>query len=219
MSNNVTRIMDLPENVTLANTLPSIPSVNVTKKDGTIQNTMYQTIDSHPNPYGHPPPSVPSYPTPSFQQGQGPPPIQPNQTQYLPPRDMPMDTTQYTNDEQIQANYIPPIPLENVNTTNEFMRRYEEEKYKEIQTHQEKKHKKSKKKEIIEQSQIPIFVAVLFFLFNMPLVNSMIFKRLSFLNIYDSDGHFNTYGLFLKSATFGLMYYAFSFLIDWLADI
>lgn len=223
MSNNVTRIMDLPENITLANTLPS---VSVTKKDGTIQNTMYQTIDPHPNPYGHPPPSVPSYPTPSFQQGpaQGPgpgqgPSIQPNQTQYLPPRDMPMDTTQYTNDEQIQANYIPPIPPEKVNTTNEFMRKYEEEKYKEIQTHQEKKHKKSKKKEIIEQSQIPIFVAVLFFLFNMPLVNSMIFKRLAFLNIYDSDGHFNTYGLFLKSASFGLMYYGFSFMIDWLAEI
>lgn len=219
MSNNVTRIMDLPENITLANTLSTIPSVNVSKKDGTIQNTMYQTIDPHPNPYGHPPPSVPSYPSPSFQQGQGQGQDIPIQTHYLPPRDMPIDTTKYTNDEQIQANYIPPIPLEKVNTTNEFMRKYEEEKYKELQTHQEKKHKKSKKDEIIEQSQIPIFVAVLFFLFNMPLVNSMIFKRLAFLNIYDSDGHFNTYGLFLKSASFGLMYYGFSFIIDWLADI
>ena len=209
--------MDLPENITLAN-------VSVSKKDGTIQNTMYQTIDPHPNPYGHPPPSVPSYPTPSFQgqeQGLPPPPssIQPNKNQYLPPRDMPMDPTQYTNDEQIQANYIPPIPQEKINTTNEFMRRYEEEKGKELESHQEKKKKKSKKDEIIEQSQIPIFVAVLFFLFNMPLVNSMIFKRLSFLNIYDSDGHMNTYGLFLKSATFGILYYVFSCGFDWLADI
>ena len=220
MSNNVTRIMDLPENITLANTLSTIPSVNVTKKDGTIQNTMYQTIDPHPNPYGHPPPSVPSYPSPSFQQGQGPSiSIQPNQTQYLPPRDMPMDTTQYTNDEQIQANYIPPIPEENVDTTNEFMRRYEEEKYKELQTHQEKKHKKSKKDEIIEQSQVPIFVAVLFFLFNMPFVNHLIFKRLAFLQIYDTEGHLNTYGLFLKSASFGLIYYVASLMIDWLAEI
>jgi hypothetical protein len=183
---------------------------------------MYQTIDPHPNPYGHPPPSVPSYPTPSFQgpgyQGEELS-IQPTQNQYLPPRDMPMDQTQYTNDEQIQANYIPPIPLENINTTNEFMRQYEIEKNKELQTHQEKKKKKSKKEEIVEQTQIPIFVAVLFFLFNMPLVNSMIFKRLAFLNIYDSDGHFNTYGLFLKSASFGLLYYSFSFIFDWLADI
>jgi len=219
--------MDLPENITLANTMQSaIPSVNVSKKDGAVQNTMYQTIDPHPNPYGHPPPSVPSYPSPSFQQGisqsnsqgQGLP-IQPKQNQYLPPRDMPMDPTQYTNDEQIQANYIPPIPQEKVQTTNEFMRRYEEEKGKELKTHQEKKKKKSKKDEIIEQSQVPIFVAVLFFLFNMPLINSMIFKRFAFLQIYDTEGHLNTYGLFLKSASFGLIYYVASLLIDWLAEI
>ena len=217
MSNNVTRIMDLPENITLAN-LPTIP---VSKKDGTVQNTMYQTIDPHPNPYGHPPPSVPSYPSSSFQnpnqnsnQNQN-----QNQNYSLPPRDMPMDPTQYTNDEQIQANYIPPIPQEKVNTTNEFMRKYEEEKRRELQTHQEKKHKKSKKEEIIEQSQVPIFIAVLFFLFNMPLVNSLIFKRFAFLNIFDTEGHMNTYGLFLKSAAFGLTYYGFSWIVDWLAEI
>jgi hypothetical protein len=207
--------MDLPDNITLGNTMNSNPNptVSVTKKEGTVQNTMYQTIDPHPNPYGHPPPSVPSYPSPSFQQGQG-------QNQYaLPPRDMPMDPTQYTIDANVQPNYIPPIPQEKVQTTNEFMRRYEEEKTKELKSHQEKKKKKSKKDEIIEQSQVPIFVAVLFFLFNMPLVNSMIFKRLAFLQIYDTEGHMNTYGLFLKSASFGLIYYVASLLIDWLAEI
>jgi hypothetical protein len=225
MSNNVTRIMDLPENITLANTMNSNPNptVSVSKKDATMQNTTYQTIDPHPNPYGHPPPSVPSYPSPSFQQGQGL--SQSNnqgqgQVQYaLPPRDMPMDPTQYTIDANVQPNYIPPIPQEKVQTTNEFMRRYEEEKTKELKSHDEKKKKKSKKDEIIEQSQVPIFVAVLFFLFNMPLVNSMIFKRFAFLQIYDTEGHMNTYGLFLKSAAFGLIYYVASLLIDWLAEI
>jgi len=220
--------MDLPENITLANTLPTIPSVNVSKKDGTMQNTTYQTIDPHPNPYGHPPPSVPSYPSPSFQQGhsQGQPglpitpsSIQPNQNQYLPPRDIPMDPTQYTIDANVQPNYIPPIPQEKVNSTNEFMRRYEEEKGRELKSHQEKKKKKSKKDEIIEQSQVPIFVAVLFFLFNMPFVNRLIFKRLAFLQIYDTEGHLNNYGLFLKSAAFGLIYYVASLMIDWLAEI
>ena len=225
MASNVTRISDLPENITLA---PMITN----KKEGIMQNTTYQTIDPHPNPYGHPPPSVPSYPTSTFQgsapgggvvgQGQMPVqqmPIQPMQTQYLPPRDMPKDQIQYTNDEQIQPNYIPPISQEKVNTTNEFMRRYEEEKYKELKTHDEKKKKKSKKDEIVEQSQVPIFVAVLFFLFNMPLVNRMIFKRLAFLNIYDTEGQLNTSGLFLKSASFGLMYYVFSCMVDWLSEI
>ena len=207
--------MDLPDNITLGNTMNSNPNptVSVTKKEGTVQNTMYQTIDPHPNPYGHPPPSVPSYPSPSFQQGQG-------QVQYtLPPRDMPMDPTQYTIDANVQPNYIPPIPQEKVQTTNEFMRRYEEEKGRELKSHDEKKKKKSKKDEIIEQSQVPIFVAVLFFLFNMPFINQLIFKRLAFLQIYDTEGHLNTYGLFLKSASFGLIYYVASLLIDWLAEI
>jgi hypothetical protein len=233
MASNVTRISDLPENITLA---PMISN----KKEGVMQNTTYQTIDPHPNPYCHPPPSGPSFPAstlqgaascgmPSFGKGTGTGgmgggqvpqmPIQPVQTQYLPPRDMPKDQIQYTNDEQIQPNYIPPIPQEKVNTTNEFMRKYEEEKYKELKTHDEKKKKKSKKDEIVEQSQVPIFVAVLFFLFNMPLINRMIFKRLAFLNIYDTEGQMNTYGLFLKSASFGLIYYLSSCVIDWLSEI
>jgi hypothetical protein len=99
------------------------------------------------------------------------------------------------------------------------MRQYEEEKYKELKTHEENKNKKFKKDEIVEQSQVPIFVAVLFFLFNMPLINRMIFKRLAFLNIYDTEGQLNTPGLFLKSASFGLIYYLSSCVIDWLSEI
>lgn len=190
---SVTRISDLPENVTMM-------------QGPTNAISSYAPIDVHPNPYGHPPPSVPTYPTPSFQQP-------------LPPRDMPKDPTIYTHDEQIQANYIPPLPPIQMNLSNEYMKKYEQEKEKEWKEHAEKKRKKSRFENIVENGQIPIFVAILFFIFHMPVVNTYIFRKLSFLAIYDNDGNFNTYGLLLKSMLFGVVYYFFSGFTEWLSEI
>lgn len=191
---SVTRISDLPENVSMG--------------QGQGQNAIssYTPIDMHPNPYGHPPPSVPTYPSPSFQQ-------------QLPPRDMPKDPTVYTNDEQVQANYIPPLPPMQMNVSNEYMKKYEQEKEKEWKDHHEKKRKQSRFEMIVENGQIPIFVAILFFIFHMPIVNNYIFRKLSFLAIYDTDGNFNTYGLLLKSVLFGVVYYFFSGFTEWLSEI
>lgn len=198
---SVTRISDLPENVSMIQG----------QGQGQGQNgiSSYTPIDMHPNPYGHPPPSVPSYPSPSFQQ----------QQQSLPPRDIPKDPTIYTNDEQIQANYIPPLPPMQMNITNEYMQKYEKEKEKEWKEHNEKKRKQSRFETIIENSQIPIFVAILFFIFHMPIVNNYIFRKLAFLAIYDTDGNFNTYGLLLKSILFGFAYSFFYGVTQWLSEI
>jgi hypothetical protein len=53
----------------------------------------------------------------------------------------------------------------------------------------------------------------------MPIVNNYIFRKLAFLAIYDTDGNFNTYGLFLKSVLFGFVYYLFSGFTEWLSEI
>ena len=42
----------------------------------------------------------------------------------------------------------------------------------------------------------------------MPIINLLIFKRFSFLSIYNDDGNFNFNGLLLKSILFGALYYA-----------
>ena len=202
-----TRITDLPEN--LGGQVSGMPPTQKIQQRESVQSMTYQTIDPHPNPYGHPPPSVPQLPTTSFSNIQ--------QHQQLPPRDFPKDTTQYTQDEQIQANYIPPLPNYQKNITNEYMLQYEREKEKELKTHEEKKKKKSKKDEIIEQSQLPIFLSILFFLFNMPFINRMFFQRFAFL--YEADGNISTYGLLMKSSLFGIAYYLFSTIIDWLSEI
>jgi hypothetical protein len=196
---SVTRISDLPENITLVPKQQQVSQIQTPVSS-------YAPIDAHPNPYGHPPPSVPSYPAPSFQQS-------------LPPRDIPKDSINYTNDAQVQPNYIPPLPAVSMNISNEYMMKYEQEKQKEWKEHAEKKRKQSRFETIIENSQIPIFVALLFFIFHMPIVNNYIFRKFSFLSIYDTDGNFNTYGLLLKSALFGFIYYFFSGLTQWLSEI
>ena len=54
---DITRIMDLPENVTM--------QMNTNGDRSSGLNNSYSPMDVHPNPYGHPPPSVPSMPTPT----------------------------------------------------------------------------------------------------------------------------------------------------------
>lgn len=192
-----TRIVDLPENITIQNTSSS----------GGQRSASYAPIDVHPNPYGHPPPSVPAIPTPSY----APPPVQ----QKLPSRDIPMvDSSQFTQDEQIQANYIPPSIK-----TVDYMKQYEEATEKKVREHVQEKQKQSRLDYLIEQGQIPVLVAVLFYLFQLPLFSRLLLFQLSFLGIHQLDGTLNTYGLLFKSGLFGLCFYMVTQSIHFLSEV
>ena len=203
---DATRIMDLPENVTM--------QMNTGRGDGI--NTSYSPMDVHPNPYGHPPPSVPSMPTPTSTSTmkQSIPPVQ----QHLPSRDIPMDTGNLVQDPQVQANYIPPIP-EDVKQTAEYMKQYDEVTHRKVNAHMKEQEKKSRMDTLYEEGQIPILVAVLFFIFHMPIVNGWIYKYFAFMKLHDIDGHFNMYGLLWQSALFGAVFYGFSKGIHVLSEI
>ena len=224
MDNSVTRISDLP----IDNT--SLPTITNNNQAIQTSPTTYTTINPHPNPYGHPPPSVPAPPAPEFQgnsgggyvyppsqpayPGQGPMQQPPLQNQ-LPPRDFPKNQDFYNLDEKIHANYIPPSPPLN----NDFIRKYEEEKEKEWKKNVEKKCKSNRIDDVIEKTQIPFIVAILYFIFQLPLVNKYIFKYLSFLSIYNADGNFNIYGLCLKSILFGIVFYTFTYFVEVLSMV
>jgi len=198
---DTTRIMDLPENITIQSTGGAAGF-----------STSYTPIDVHPNPYGHPPPSVPSIPTPSYSQ--------PQQQQRLPSRDIPSSTqsVQYTQDEQIQPNYIPSIPVTAKNTA-EYMKQFEAATERKINAHLQEKQKQTRWDLLVEQGQIPLLVALLFYIFHMPIVNRLMFKNLSFLSIYDIDGNFNTYGLIFKSLCFGGLFYGVSQIVHYFSEI
>ena len=73
--------------------------------------------------------------------------------------------------------------------------------------------------DLLNDIQMPLFVGILFFIFQLPLVNTMIFKKFSFLSIYNEDGNFNVYGLILKSSLFGSFYMFSNKIISFISSI
>jgi hypothetical protein len=214
MDNNVTRIADLPDLSTRCGVV------------GGGGETNYSPMNIHPNPYGNSGPVIPPQQTASQPRGndgtypvyppqslQPPPPqsqylsedqIKIMQQQRLPSRDIPQNTIQYNQDEQVKPNYIPPVS----NISSDFVREQEQVTERNLREYDAKKKRENKLDRLVTEFQTPILIAILFFIFQMPLINNMIFKKFSLFSIINDDGHFNITGLLLKSALFGGLYYS-----------
>lgn len=176
---------------------------------GGEDNLNYKPMNVHPNPYGNQltaPEGLP-LPEPSPQRNQQQTPQQ-NYTvenvphQGLPSRDIPSNTIEYQHDEQIQPNHIPSVKL-----TSDYIKDYERANSEELRLHREKKYRQETAQETISEFQIPILVAVMYFVFQMPIIHTWIRKYLSFANLHTADGNFRVSGLIFKSVLFGMLYY------------
>lgn len=197
--NDITRISDLPDN-------------NLTRdmgsRGGAMQN-QYQPLNIHQNPYGIPEPTDTKLPTMNVGTngslgslgGSGgfngeamkAPPSMMNRGGYY-------DTESFQNDEQIVPNHIPSAKL-----TTDYLREYEEKMAKEHVDQVRNDLRVS----VYDEVQTPILIGVLFFLFQVPFLNALMFKYLGFLKIYSDDGNLNLYGLLFKSMLFGVVYFGF----------
>jgi len=195
---NITRISDLPDqNNVMVSMSTSNPSTNSSLP------TNYMPINIHPNPYGistqnpimQNPQQADVYPSISEEQ------IMQMQKQRLPSRDIPQDTSNHIQDEQVKANYIPKVRFE-----EDYVRKQEDMTERNLREYEEKNKNEKKLDILMNELQTPILIAILFFFFQIPLVNTF-FKRFSFLSIYNSDGNYNFNGLLLKSIIFGSVYY------------
>ena len=237
---SITRISDLPldNNMQYSSTISNIMQPQQTKKvsfeEGQGQN--YIPINVHPNPYGisvqnpiMPPPKQPnvSQNQQVLSQTYIPPPpqsqflseeqqmeLQQLSHQRIPSRDIPHDITMYQQDVQIKPNYIPKS-----NISSDYVRDSEDMTEKNYKEYQQKKKEKNQLDNILTEFQIPIFVGILFFFFQLPIINKMIFKKFSFLSLHDADGNFNIYGLLLKSILFGGIYYSVFKSINFMLDL
>jgi hypothetical protein len=244
---NITRISDLPldNNMQISNNYspnmmqPKQSQKTVSFNDGEAQN--YIPINVHPNPYGisaqnpiMPPPQQPnvSQKQQILPQTYMPPPpqsqflseekqmelqlqeLQQLSHQRVPSRDISTDTTMYQQDVQINPNYIPKS-----NMSSDYVRDYEDMTDKNYKEYEKKKKDKNRLDNIISEFQTPIFVAILFFFFQLPIINKLIFKKITFFSLYDLDGNFNFYGLLLKSILFGGIYYSVFKIINFLIEL
>ena len=225
---NTTRIADLPmdgaarqSTNAYASMIPpttiSVSNSKTSKIDGDTP-TNYTPINIHPNPYGvsanNPIMENPSQSQRPSQQYEAPENIQLQHApsmevfqnmsqQRLPSRDIPQNTVQYSNDEEVQPNYIPKHNVE-----RDYVKDHYDMTEQNLKEYEQKKRQQSHWDSILNDIQVPFFIAILFFFFQLPFINTFIFKRFAFLSLYHEDGNFNMAGLLLKSALFGTLYYS-----------
>lgn len=116
----------------------------------------------------------------------------------LPSRDIPLHTEQLTQDAQIQPNYIPPPQ----------MRDYINESDDDINNYYRKEQVDSSLDSAYDELQAPLLLAVLYFLFQLPIFKKCVFKYLPFL--CHNDGNYNFNGLVFVCGLFGFIYYMLS---------
>jgi len=136
------------------------------------------------------------------------------QQQRLPSRDIPKNTLDYMQDEETKPNYIPNTDIE-----EDFVRKKEILNEKKLKQHEDNKKNARFWDTVWSEFQTPIFIIILFFLFQMPLINTMIFKKFSFLSITKEDGNFNTNGLICKSVLFGALYYLLGKIMKYIVEL
>ena len=134
--------------------------------------------------------------------------------QHLPSRDIPMNPNNLMIDENIKPNHIP-----NQTMRNDYVREQHDLTEQNLREYEQKKHRENKLDNLINQIQMPVFVALLYFLFSTPTINGLLFKNVSFLKIYNDDGNFNLNGLIFKSLLFGLVYFSVNNAIDFLTTV
>jgi len=129
----------------------------------------------------------------------------------LPSRDIPNNTLGIASDNQTQPNYIPRSDvnqdyIQNYENSNDFL----EYKQREI-------NKEDTSDFIYEQMKIPILIACLFFIFQLPFTKAFFYKNASML--FQTDGNYNLYGYLFTSVFFGIFYYMLTFVLDYYSNI
>ena len=116
----------------------------------------------------------------------------------IPSRDIPINTNNVTLDETSKPNYIP--------SHEDYIDEDEFETQEEIVDKKRRTENKKASIEVLyEELQIPILLSVIYFIFQLPVVNDMMAKYLTFT--FDPDGGMNLSGLVLKSVLYGTLYY------------
>jgi len=164
----------------------------------------YKPMNVHPNPYGNHQTIPEGLPLPeaSPQRNQQQFTVENMPQQRLPSRDIPINTLDYQQDNEIKPNHVPSIKL-----TSDYIRDYERANEEELKLHRQKKYRQEATHDTISELQVPILITVLYFIFQMPIVTTLMRKYLSFANLYNEDGNFNIAGLLFKSLLFGSLYY------------
>jgi hypothetical protein len=127
----------------------------------------------------------------------------------LSSRDIPMNTTNMMNDDQIKPNYVPRDHMKE--EFQDYIGQHEEEDMNEIRY---SKHTANvdAMENIYKLIQVPLLVGVLYFAFQLPIFRKYMSKYIP--SIFNVDGNYNISGLLFVSSLFGLGYFGLTKVLD-----
>lgn len=119
----------------------------------------------------------------------------------LPSRDIPRNTEAIMQDPQIQPTYIPPV------STKDYITE-EEDNEDIINNYNKREQYGDSLDQLYDEIQTPLLIAVLYFLFQLPIFKRYLYKF--FPALFSKDGNINLYGFVFTSSLFGILYYFLS---------
>lgn len=121
-------------------------------------------------------------------------------------RDIPMNTSTISNDAQVQPNYMPPMPQH-----VDYIEDQEQTEYM-IDQYNKSMDRSNYIDDVYNQFQVPILLAVLYFLFQLPFLRKLLYKHIPYL--FQTDGNLNLNGQVFNSVLFGISYYSLDKFIE-----
>lgn len=119
----------------------------------------------------------------------------------LASRDIPMNTSNLTHDVNVQPNYIPPVNPQN---KEDYIKNYQETS-EIVNDYNYNLENNNRLDDLYSEIQVPILLAVLYFLFQLPVFRKYLFTYFPIL--FSKDGNLNLNGYLFMSALFGILYY------------
>ena len=127
----------------------------------------------------------------------------------LSSRDIPMNTTNMMNDDQIKPNYVPRDNMKE--EFQDYIGQHEEEDMNEIRYSRHTTNVDTMEN-IYKLIQVPLLVGVLYFAFQLPIFRKYMSKYIP--SVFNVDGNYNISGLLFVSSLFGLGYFGLTKVLD-----
>lgn len=115
----------------------------------------------------------------------------------LPSRDIPQSQNHITQDNQMQPNYIPEAKQDYIEDT------YNQEQV--INKQINKQEHINNMDALYDDIHIPIILAVIYFVFQLPVIKTNTLKYIP--SLFNKDGNYNVLGYFINSLAFASTYY------------
>lgn len=126
----------------------------------------------------------------------------------LQSRDIPQNQSHLTQDSQTQPSFVPDTPendyIGNMQTQKDI-----------IQYHNIKQSNDNKIDDIYNNIQTPLLIAVLYFVFQLPVVKLTTLKY--FPSLFRKDGNLNLVGYITNSMCFALIFYTMTITLEYLS--